>query len=193
MLFSFQDLVQFFGLKPKAEEKEVASGHFFMLWFEFCADFKARWKRENKTISKERYVTYLQLTQPVQLRTFILRTNVQLGILEMFRNFPKIAQFGVMTGSGCSKSCCWGLHTILCLSFEDISSDLLTSLHVQTNESIFFLLWFLQTETGSAVNKENHWRKEGGDQKDQPEQPGKPRFWQNGTEIFENTKKKKSV
>uniref|UniRef100_H3D3U5 Formin 1 n=1 Tax=Tetraodon nigroviridis TaxID=99883 RepID=H3D3U5_TETNG len=50
---SFRDLVGFFGLKPQAEEKE-ASGHFFMLWFEFCADFKARWKRENKTISKER-------------------------------------------------------------------------------------------------------------------------------------------
>lgn len=55
MLFSFQDLALYFGLKPKPGEKEVTTGYFFMLWFEFCADFKARWKRENKNISKERY------------------------------------------------------------------------------------------------------------------------------------------
>lgn len=80
MLFSFQDLVRFFGLKPKAEEKEVTSGHFFMLWFEFCADFKARWKRENKIISKERYVTHLQLTHATQ--DFHIHHGL-LGILEM--------------------------------------------------------------------------------------------------------------
>lgn len=51
---SFQDLVLYFGLKPKTGETEVTTGHFYMLWFEFCADFKARWKRENKSISKER-------------------------------------------------------------------------------------------------------------------------------------------
>ncbi|KAK2855956.1 hypothetical protein Q5P01_004691 [Channa striata] len=51
---SFQDLVVYFGLKPKAGDKEVTAGHFFTLWFEFCADFKARWKRENKSISKQR-------------------------------------------------------------------------------------------------------------------------------------------
>ncbi|XP_035851223.1 formin isoform X2 [Sander lucioperca] len=51
---SFQDLVLYFGLKPKSGEKEVTPGHLLMLWFEFCADFKARWKRENKTISNER-------------------------------------------------------------------------------------------------------------------------------------------
>ncbi|XP_023270649.1 formin-like isoform X1 [Seriola lalandi dorsalis] len=51
---SFHDLVLYFGLKPKTGEKEVTAGHFFMLWFEFCADFKARWKKENKNISKER-------------------------------------------------------------------------------------------------------------------------------------------
>lgn len=54
MLLSFQDLALYFGLKPKTGEKEVIAGHFFMLWFEFCADFKARWKKENKNISKER-------------------------------------------------------------------------------------------------------------------------------------------
>ncbi|KAI4801865.1 hypothetical protein KUCAC02_019733 [Chaenocephalus aceratus] len=51
---SFQDLTVYFGLKPKSGEKEVTAGHLFMLWFEFCADFKARWKRENKNISNER-------------------------------------------------------------------------------------------------------------------------------------------
>lgn len=48
-------------MKPTAGEKEVSSGQFFTLWFEFCADFKARWKRENKNISKERY--HIDLTQ----------------------------------------------------------------------------------------------------------------------------------
>ncbi|KAM9704209.1 formin isoform 1-T1 [Menidia menidia] len=51
---NFQDLVLYFGLKPKSGEKEVTTAHLFMLWFEFCADFKARWKRENKILSKER-------------------------------------------------------------------------------------------------------------------------------------------
>ncbi|XP_026175334.1 formin isoform X1 [Mastacembelus armatus] len=51
---SFQDLVLYFGLKPRTGEKDVTTGHFFVLWFEFCADFKARWKRENKSISKKR-------------------------------------------------------------------------------------------------------------------------------------------
>ncbi|XP_077366248.1 formin [Festucalex cinctus] len=51
---SFQDLCVYFGLKPKTGEKEVTSSHFFMLWFEFCADFKARWKRENRNFAKER-------------------------------------------------------------------------------------------------------------------------------------------
>uniref|UniRef100_A0AAZ1XUU3 FH2 domain-containing protein n=1 Tax=Oreochromis aureus TaxID=47969 RepID=A0AAZ1XUU3_OREAU len=51
---SFEDLILYFGLKPKTGETEVTTGYFFMLWFEFCADFKTRWKRENKNISKER-------------------------------------------------------------------------------------------------------------------------------------------
>uniref|UniRef100_A0A4W5NGC5 FH2 domain-containing protein n=1 Tax=Hucho hucho TaxID=62062 RepID=A0A4W5NGC5_9TELE len=51
---SFHELVAFLGLKPKTGETEVATGHFFMLWFEFCTDFKTRWRRENKDISKER-------------------------------------------------------------------------------------------------------------------------------------------
>uniref|UniRef100_A0A7N9AXB1 Formin 1 n=1 Tax=Mastacembelus armatus TaxID=205130 RepID=A0A7N9AXB1_9TELE len=51
---TFQDLVLYFGLKPRTGEKDVTTGHFFVLWFEFCADFKARWKRENKSISKKR-------------------------------------------------------------------------------------------------------------------------------------------
>lgn len=67
LLFSFQDLVLYFGLKPKMGENEVTTGHLFMLWFEFCADFKARWKRENKNISKERY----------QIALFVLHFNLE--------------------------------------------------------------------------------------------------------------------
>ncbi|CDQ71316.1 unnamed protein product [Oncorhynchus mykiss] len=51
---SFLDMVSYFGLKPKSGEKEVAPGYVFMLWYEFCSDFKNTWKRESKNISKER-------------------------------------------------------------------------------------------------------------------------------------------
>ncbi|CAG5928362.1 unnamed protein product [Menidia menidia] len=64
---NFQDLVLYFGLKPKSGEKEVTTAHLFMLWFEFCADFKARWKRENKILSKERYATSVCVLKEAQL------------------------------------------------------------------------------------------------------------------------------
>ncbi|XP_016149717.1 formin-like [Sinocyclocheilus grahami] len=51
---SFSDLVEYFGLKPRSGEQEIVPGHVFTLWFEFCNDFKIRWKRENKVISKQR-------------------------------------------------------------------------------------------------------------------------------------------
>ncbi|KAI1897311.1 hypothetical protein AGOR_G00082010 [Albula goreensis] len=51
---SFHDMVEYFGVKPKSSEKEVAPSYIFMLWFEFCSDFKIAWKRESKNISKER-------------------------------------------------------------------------------------------------------------------------------------------
>lgn len=51
---SFQDMVSYFGIKPKSGEKEVAPSYVFMLWYEFCTDFKNTWIRQNKNISKER-------------------------------------------------------------------------------------------------------------------------------------------
>ncbi|KAG1952269.1 formin-1 isoform X2 [Pimephales promelas] len=51
---SFQDMVAFFGLKPKSGEKDVSPNYVFMLWYEFCNDFKSSWTRENKRISSER-------------------------------------------------------------------------------------------------------------------------------------------
>uniref|UniRef100_A0A8C2HM79 FH2 domain-containing protein n=1 Tax=Cyprinus carpio TaxID=7962 RepID=A0A8C2HM79_CYPCA len=50
----FSELVEYFGLKPRSGEPEILPGHVFTLWFEFCNDFKIRWKRENKVISKQR-------------------------------------------------------------------------------------------------------------------------------------------
>ncbi|XP_068608286.1 formin-like [Brachionichthys hirsutus] len=50
----FQDAVSYLGVKPKAEEKDVSPSYVFMLWFEFCNDFKNSWIRKNKIISKER-------------------------------------------------------------------------------------------------------------------------------------------
>ncbi|XP_072341014.1 LOW QUALITY PROTEIN: formin-1 [Scyliorhinus torazame] len=51
---SFEDTISFFGVKPKPGEKEITPNYIFMLWFEFCTDFKNTWKRESKNISKER-------------------------------------------------------------------------------------------------------------------------------------------
>ncbi|XP_064421054.1 formin-like [Latimeria chalumnae] len=51
---SFEETVGYFGVKPKAGEKEITPSFFFMLWYEFCSDFKTIWKRESKNISKER-------------------------------------------------------------------------------------------------------------------------------------------
>ncbi|KAK9533544.1 hypothetical protein VZT92_008656 [Zoarces viviparus] len=51
---SFQDMASYFGVKPKSGEKEVSPGLVFMLWYEFCNDFKNTWIRQNKNISKER-------------------------------------------------------------------------------------------------------------------------------------------
>ncbi|KAK1893397.1 Formin [Dissostichus eleginoides] len=51
---SFQDTVSYFGVKPKSGEKDVAPNLVFMLWYEFCNDFKNAWTRQNKNISKEK-------------------------------------------------------------------------------------------------------------------------------------------
>lgn len=54
LLPSFQDTVNYFGVKAKSGEKEVAPSYVFMLWYEFCNDFKSAWVRQSKNISKER-------------------------------------------------------------------------------------------------------------------------------------------
>ncbi|XDV42246.1 hypothetical protein PO909_010952 [Leuciscus waleckii] len=51
---SFSYLVEYFGLQSRSGEQEIVPGHVFTFWFEFCNDFKIRWKRENKVISKQR-------------------------------------------------------------------------------------------------------------------------------------------
>ncbi|XP_052001417.1 formin-1-like [Xyrauchen texanus] len=61
----FLDLVTYFGLKPKSGEKEVSPNFIFMLWFEFCNDFKNTWNRESKSISKERLKEARQTVQKI--------------------------------------------------------------------------------------------------------------------------------
>ncbi|XP_008056546.1 formin-1 isoform X1 [Carlito syrichta] len=51
---SFDTTVGYFGMKPKSGEKEITPSYVFMVWYEFCSDFKTIWKRESKNISKER-------------------------------------------------------------------------------------------------------------------------------------------
>ncbi|XP_007521746.1 formin-1 isoform X4 [Erinaceus europaeus] len=51
---SFEATVGYFGMKPKSGEKEITPNYVFMVWYEFCSDFKTIWKRESKNISKER-------------------------------------------------------------------------------------------------------------------------------------------
>ncbi|KAL2303688.1 hypothetical protein Nmel_008965 [Mimus melanotis] len=51
---SFEQTVGYFGIKPKPGEKEITPNYVFTVWYEFCSDFKTIWKRESKSISKER-------------------------------------------------------------------------------------------------------------------------------------------
>ncbi|XP_062824270.1 formin-1 isoform X3 [Anolis carolinensis] len=53
----FEEIVDYFGIKPKSGEKEITPNYVFMVWYEFCSDFKTIWKRESKNISKERLKT----------------------------------------------------------------------------------------------------------------------------------------
>nr|XP_013795889.1 PREDICTED: formin-1 [Apteryx mantelli mantelli] len=50
----FEETVGYFGIKPKPGEKQITPNYVFMVWYEFCSDFKTIWKRESKSISKER-------------------------------------------------------------------------------------------------------------------------------------------
>ncbi|XP_061854562.1 formin-1 isoform X1 [Colius striatus] len=50
----FEETVGYFGIKPKPGEKEITPNYVFTVWYEFCGDFKTVWKRESKSISKER-------------------------------------------------------------------------------------------------------------------------------------------
>ncbi|XP_030340220.1 formin-1 isoform X2 [Strigops habroptila] len=50
----FEEIVGYFGIKPKPGEKEITPNYVFTVWYEFCSDFKTIWKRESKSISKER-------------------------------------------------------------------------------------------------------------------------------------------
>ncbi|XP_068110027.1 formin-1 isoform X1 [Hyperolius riggenbachi] len=51
---SFEDTVGYFGVKPKAGEKEIGPNSFYAVWYEFCSDFKGTWKQESKALSTER-------------------------------------------------------------------------------------------------------------------------------------------
>ncbi|XP_029934329.1 formin-2 [Myripristis murdjan] len=51
---TFLELTVFFSVKAKSGEKEVSPNTFFSIWHEFSSDFKDQWKKENKTILKER-------------------------------------------------------------------------------------------------------------------------------------------
>ncbi|XP_061319368.1 formin-1 isoform X2 [Pezoporus flaviventris] len=57
----FEEIVGYFGIKPKPGEKEITPNYVFMVWYEFCSDFKTIWKRESKSISKERIKVAQQL------------------------------------------------------------------------------------------------------------------------------------
>uniref|UniRef100_A0A3Q2CAU3 FH2 domain-containing protein n=1 Tax=Cyprinodon variegatus TaxID=28743 RepID=A0A3Q2CAU3_CYPVA len=50
----FLELTTFYSVKPKAGEKEASPNVLFSIWHEFSSDFKELWKKENKTILKER-------------------------------------------------------------------------------------------------------------------------------------------
>ncbi|PIK50571.1 hypothetical protein BSL78_12550 [Apostichopus japonicus] len=50
----FQEMVKYFHVKPKSNEKEVTLNAFFSLWMPFCEDFKDLWKKELRRAAKMR-------------------------------------------------------------------------------------------------------------------------------------------
>ncbi|XP_037134541.1 formin-2 [Syngnathus acus] len=50
----FLELTVFYSVKAKGGEKEVSPNTIFSVWYEFSSDFKDLWKKENKSILKER-------------------------------------------------------------------------------------------------------------------------------------------
>ncbi|XP_061764608.1 formin-2-like [Nerophis ophidion] len=50
----FLELTVLYSVKAKGGEKEVSPNTVFSVWYEFSSDFKDMWKKENKTILKER-------------------------------------------------------------------------------------------------------------------------------------------
>ncbi|XP_077359218.1 formin-2 isoform X2 [Festucalex cinctus] len=50
----FLELTVFYSVKAKGGEKEVSPNTIFSIWYEFSSDFKDLWKKENKSILKER-------------------------------------------------------------------------------------------------------------------------------------------
>ncbi|KAK7904973.1 hypothetical protein WMY93_017580 [Mugilogobius chulae] len=67
----FEDTVKYFGLKAKAGEKEVTPNYVFMLWFEFCNDFKNTWKKQSKNISKERLKEAQESIKKIQQKSVL--------------------------------------------------------------------------------------------------------------------------
>eukprot|EP00079_Xenopus_tropicalis_P028558 XP_012823532.1 PREDICTED: formin-1 isoform X1 [Xenopus tropicalis] len=55
----FEETIGYFGCKPKGNDKEITPNSFFVLWYEFCGDFKSVWKRESKVLSTERRLCFL--------------------------------------------------------------------------------------------------------------------------------------
>lgn len=77
--YSFEETVGYFGAKPKSGEKEIGPNSFFVVWYEFCSDFKGIWKRESKVLSTERYVSnqgpslHYTASGPPKLHSLILQ------------------------------------------------------------------------------------------------------------------------
>ncbi|XP_070612608.1 formin-1 [Erythrolamprus reginae] len=78
----FEEMVKYYGIKPKSGEKETTPNYVFMVWYEFCSEFKTIWKRENKNISKERLrmaqQTVSKLTSEKKVETRKINPNASL-------------------------------------------------------------------------------------------------------------------
>uniref|UniRef100_A0A8C5HCJ7 Formin-like n=1 Tax=Gouania willdenowi TaxID=441366 RepID=A0A8C5HCJ7_GOUWI len=59
----FDDMVSYFGVKPKSGDKEVAPGYVFMLWYEFCNDFKNTWIRQSKIMVESKVILEIKIIQ----------------------------------------------------------------------------------------------------------------------------------
>ncbi|KAI8479282.1 riboflavin kinase [Branchiostoma belcheri] len=91
----FQQVVIFFGVRPRPGDTEVTPPYFFSLWTAFCRDFKDIWKKEQNKHAKKKnkgITTHLDCTSGISTsRAKVKELNEarSLRVLQVLKDAPK--------------------------------------------------------------------------------------------------------